>query len=130
MEELLPWPSPAELADPNFQVRDCVPRDLDIMQAWFLPRIVYGRFCLRDPDTGLLAPKNDWWEFIVHLPHTQLIFWPWLAFVVTTIRRRRIPTVGFCVKCGYDLRATPDRCPECGTPVPLKPVDIPKPTSP
>ena len=55
-----------------------------------------------------------------------LCFWPlpalWLAIrmrrVIRWYDRRRLERAGRCGICGYDLRASPHRCPECGWPEP------------
>jgi hypothetical protein len=39
---------------------------------------------------------------------------PALVLLLLRYRRRRLIARGRCAECGYDLRATPDRCPECG----------------
>jgi hypothetical protein len=41
---------------------------------------------------------------------------PWAVFQVRRWRKKRQYPPGLCPACGYDLRASPDRCPECGRP--------------
>ena len=59
--------------------------------------------------------------YFVGVPHALLVLLLALAGapaglrLLTRIRRRLRPLPGHCRACGYDLRASPDRCPECGT---------------
>ena len=68
--------------------------------------------------------KMTGWE--VHCPHwfllTLFASLPSIRFY-RRLRHRRLALIGHCRKCGYDLRATPDRCPECGAiPAPTLPI--------
>ncbi len=46
-----------------------------------------------------------------------LLFWSLLP----ALRRRKRKKLGLCVKCGYDLRGSKERCPECGITIEKKP---------
>jgi hypothetical protein len=50
----------------------------------------------------------------VIVPYWFLACVPALTGLWCIRRARRRPAALVCASCGYDLRATPDRCPECG----------------
>jgi hypothetical protein len=77
--------------------------------------IAVYRYSLRDPVTR---------QFYIVSPAPMLVIPYWVLGIITAAlpiarlavwwRRWRRHPEGCCRACGYDLRATPERCPECG----------------
>ena len=64
---------------------------------------------------GLKGPHGSLWNLAV--PYWFLVsatLLPPAAHLARLRRLRRLHRPGLCERCGYDLRATPGRCPECG----------------
>ena len=65
-----------------------------------------------------LSVMTGYWVMVIGLG--VLCGVPCGIFRVQDLRRSRKEhriAHGLCAHCGYDLRASPERCPECGTPV-------------
>jgi hypothetical protein len=96
------------------------PRDLTVKSAWTSQpqaRVSFVGFGCFD-DQPFSVPGYS--VRAVWFPHWLLA----LLFAILPAvhlrgigRTRRRNRAGLCQHCGYDLRATPDRCPECGTAV-------------
>jgi hypothetical protein len=69
---------------------------------------------------GFLIVAVPFWSAMVVLVIAPLCVWRG-----TLIRERRRRNA-LCVQCGYDLRASQDRCPECGTAIPPADENSPK----
>ena len=79
-------------------------------------RGVLGFHRLGDPD-GLFRDSVPFAFVLVRFPlwaPLAAVLVPWAVALARRRRRRSREHRGLCPECGYDLRATPAKCPECG----------------
>jgi hypothetical protein len=73
------------------------------------------------------GPLTEWYIWIPCWPLLIVTGVLPVYWMVSTARLRRRPSLGLCRHCGYDLRASKERCPECGAPIPPAPTTATRP---
>lgn len=64
---------------------------------------------------GRIEDHVGWDRIFSCWPLVLVLMAPSVLWLILSMKAYRLGRVGLCRRCGYDLRATPDRCPECGT---------------
>jgi hypothetical protein len=92
------------------------PTDPDLRRQWWRPLITFrARTARWQVGVGTAARQAQ--QRVLFVPH-----WLLVALAMIPIARRwlvvrrhyRRVALGLCERCGYDLRGSPARCPECG----------------
>jgi len=77
---------------------------------------------------GLYGDNSMLWNLIIPfwLLTTLFAILPLIEIplLILALRKNLRHSHGHCANCGYDLRASPDRCPECGQPASSVPRQI------
>ena len=95
-------------------------QDPEFRTGRYPPDVYYGtRYSKRFLGFGTSVIRPELGDRYVNIPHWFVASFSGATSALCArawCRQRRRMQSGQCAKCGYDLRATPTRCPECGTP--------------
>lgn len=126
IDERMAYPSPGDVGPPSPL------RQINIVQ-WNIPPIIYAQniqpvedgFSFGDPNSSYYiaysrgrdcnALRETFRAFWILPISLALGAYPSVAFIRGPLRRYRRRKRSLCLICGYDLRGSPDRCPECGS---------------